>query len=197
MTILHDPDGADMIAFWRLRKVREEIRPASWFLANERNWRTHPQSQINALTASLDQLGWIDEVKVNLRTSERWGTARDIPVLLDGHARIVLALRKDERTAVPVTYYDLDPDEETAALLLLDPIATMAGADSVKLSDLLQEYVTDDADVQTLLHALAGTASLSVPEIAIPEAFPEVRDDSMQTEYCCPKCGYEWSGPPK
>lgn len=29
-----------------------------------------------------------------------------------------------------------------------------------------------------------------------PEDFPEY-DDDIDTEYCCPKCGYEWSGKPK
>lgn len=29
-----------------------------------------------------------------------------------------------------------------------------------------------------------------------PEDFAEY-DDSIETEYCCPKCGYQWSGQPK
>ncbi len=27
--------------------------------------------------------------------------------------------------------------------------------------------------------------------------FPVIDDKTLQTDYCCPKCGYEWSGKPK
>ena len=48
----------------------------------------------------------------------------------------------------------------------------------------------DDTAVAELLAGIeAGVASP-------PETFPEY-DDDIETEYACPKCGYEWSGKPK
>ena len=33
-------------------------------------------------------------------------------------------------------------------------------------------------------------------ELESPDDFKEY-DDNIETDYCCPKCGYEWSGEPK
>lgn len=36
---------------------------------------------------------------------------------------------------------------------------------------------------------------LAAPDITPPEDFAEYGED-IETEYCCPKCGYKWSGKP-
>lgn len=51
-----------------------------------------------------------------------------------------------------------------------------------------------DDELAALLTATPGDPGGAEPEA--PDAFPAF-DDDIDTEYCCPKCGYSWSGKPK
>lgn len=159
-TIIYDPDGTPMHEVWKIRKVGEEIRPASWFLANPYNWRIHPQGQRKALTGVLSDLGWLDSVKVNLRSSDLWGENRGIPTLFDGHCRIEEALKVGESTAVPLEYYDLDPSDEAEALATLDPISALAVAAPAQLDLVIRGFNSDNEDVQRLVDDLAKMSGL-------------------------------------
>jgi hypothetical protein len=71
-------------------------------------------------------------------------------------------------------------------------LAELGGYDDAALLDQLQAMAGDfagtgwtDADLQIL----------SQP-VAAPDAFPEFGPD-LPTDYCCPQCGYEWSGKAK
>ena len=55
--------------------------------------------------------------------------------------------------------------------------------------DLLGQW---GADYSNLAEMLGATSEEAAP----PDDFAEYGDD-IDTEYCCPKCGYEWSGKPK
>ena len=52
--------------------------------------------------------------------------------VVDGHARVALAISRHELT-VPVLYVDLLPEEEALVIATLDPIGAMATADDAKL----------------------------------------------------------------
>ena len=74
--------------------------------------------------------------------------------VVDGHARVALALSRGEPT-VPVLYVDLEPEEEALVLATLDPIGAMAGRDDEKLRALLADVTVDDAGLLALLGDLA------------------------------------------
>jgi len=94
-------------------------------LANENNPKIHPQAQQKLLEASLDEVGWLTEVIVNKREGKEWGNLQGEEVLLDGHARVILALRRGEKS-VPIKYVNLEtPQLERKALLLLDPTGAL------------------------------------------------------------------------
>ncbi len=112
-------------------------------MANEANWRVHPKFQQDALTGVLDEIGWLDDVIVNRRTSEEWGRDRGIETVLDGHLRVSLAISKGE-SSVPVKYVDLTPSEEALALATFDPISALAIADAEVLADLLEQVSTEE-----------------------------------------------------
>jgi DNA modification methylase len=129
-------------------------------VANPANWRVHPSHQQAALAGSLDSVGWVQQVLVNRQTG----------FVVDGHARVALAIERDE-PAVPVLYVDLTPDEERIVLATLDPIAALAGADDGKLADLLASVAVDDAGLQALLDSLAPAPAWvgrTDPDDAIP-----------------------------
>lgn len=130
---------------WRNRIIGHGVQPASWFLANPKNWRVHPTFQQESLQGALEEIGWIEEVTVNQETG----------FILDGHLRVTLALREGDETPVPVTYVELSEQEESLAILTKDPIAALAASDRAKASDILQDIHTENKRMQALLEDIA------------------------------------------
>lgn len=93
---------------WRNRITGSGEEAPDQLLANPANWRIHPKAQQDALAGALDQVGWVQQVLVNRRSG----------FVVDGHARVALALRRGEPT-VPVLYVDLEPEEEALVLATL------------------------------------------------------------------------------
>jgi ParB-like chromosome segregation protein Spo0J len=146
--------------------------------ANPLNWRTHPGPQTDALKAIQAKIGFVGAV-VARRLED--GTLE----LIDGHLRKDIA--GDEK--IPVLVVDLSEEEAALALATYDTVTVLAGQDEIALKALLAE-VADMADSEAL-KALMGVGQGG--GVAAPEDFPEVGED-IPTDYCCPKCGYEWSG---
>jgi len=112
-------------------------------LAHPYNFRRHPKEQLDALEGSLEEIGWIQRVIVNQRTGH----------LIDGHARVELAIRRDE-PEVPVVYVDLSENEEKLALATLDPITGLAYHDEEQLAALLREIEVENDAVAEFLDEL-------------------------------------------
>ena len=135
-----------------------EIDPSD-LLANPRNFRLHPRAQQDALEGVLERVGWVAPALVNQRTG----------FVVDGHARIRIALRREEAT-IPVNYVDLSEEEEALILATFDPISAMAGTDDALLGELVAEVRTEDARIRLLLDSLIGVEPLRglVEEVAPP-----------------------------
>ena len=157
---------------WRNRITGSGEEAPDLLLANPANWRIHPKAQQDALAGALDAVGWVQQVLVNRRTG----------FVVDGHARVALALSRHEPT-VPVLYVDLAPDEEALVLATLDPIGAMAGRDDEKLKALLADVAVDDEGLLALLGDLAGSepkAGLTDPdEVPEPPAEPYVKPGEL------------------
>jgi len=157
---------------WRNRITGSGKEAPDQLLANPANWRIHPKAQQDALAGALDAVGWVGQVLVNQNTG----------FVVDGHARIALALSRGE-PAVPVLYVDLSPEEEALVLATLDPIGAMAGRDEEKLKALLAEISVDDAGLLALLGDLGGNepkAGLTDPdEVPEPPADPYVQSGEL------------------
>lgn len=122
-------------------------------LFNPANWRIHPARQQDAVNESLEGVGWVEPVLVNLRTSEEWGPGdRNVKTLIDGHLRVTLAGRKGEKT-VPVLYVDLTPEEEEYILATLDPLGALAVVDRDKLLDLVSRQDQQTHAINSALRA--------------------------------------------
>lgn len=170
------------MASWRNRIVGSGEAPAASFLANERNFRLHPAEQQNALSAVLEEVGVVQNVIVNKRTDASWGRNRGVETLVDGHARITLALREGDETPVPFIYVDLDPAEEAKVLATLDPLGAMATSDKGKLDELLREVSTGSEALQEMLAELAEKNGVAEHEESETNKRPTV----------CPECGHEF-----
>jgi len=131
---------------WQNRIVGQGTKPASQFMANPKNWRTHPQAQRDALHGALNEVGWVAPVVENIRTG----------MLVDGHERVWQALQNGD-ALVPYIEVDLDEREEAYVLATLDPIGAMATADRDQLDALLQEVQSGEAGIQAMLAELGGS----------------------------------------
>src|SRR3972149_489101 len=112
-----------------LRRVR-----ASLLRPNARHWRTHPQTQQDALRGVLAEIGYADAL-----------LARELP---DGSLELIDGPLRAESTPaveVPVLILDLDDQEADKLLALLDPLAGMAEANQEALAELLGNVETENA----------------------------------------------------
>lgn len=143
---------------WRNRIVGHEVVPAEDLLAHPENWRIHPKNQQNVMEGLLDEIGWIDEVKVS----------RNSGLVIDGHMRAAIAISKGE--TVPVTYLDLTPKEEALALASFNPIGALAVPDEGSLNEVLGNIETDNPEIMAFLDGLYSEVNQSVLKKADEEA---------------------------
>lgn len=171
-------------------KIRDrivELRrvPGNQLAPNPKNWRTHPESQMNAIRGVLAEVGFAGA-----------HLARVLPdgslQLIDGHARAEIV----GDAVVPVLVTDLTEAEAALVLATFDPIGAMATANAGALDALLRDVSTGNEALSTMLAELAKEAGLyetPAEPVESPEDFKEV-DENIETEHTCPKCGYAWSG---
>jgi hypothetical protein len=134
---------------WKNKIVgHDQVDPAV-LVANDKNWRKHPEFQRKALRGAIGDVGFIRSVTVNRRTNR----------IIDGHLRVDLALAEGVPT-ITVEYVDLSESEEAEALATLDPLASLAGTDPVQFDCLLREVHTGSTEIQELLAGLAKDAGL-------------------------------------
>lgn len=139
---------------YKNRIVGNDEVPPDQLVANPYNWRTHGKDQREALNGSLRSVGWVQQVIVNRVTGH----------VVDGHARVELALQNNEPT-IPVLYVELSENEEKLILATLDPIGALAGRDVQLLEQLMREVSTDDAALQKLLADMAEDAGIVPPDL--------------------------------
>lgn len=149
-----------------------DVDPAT-LTPHPQNWRAHPASQLDALDQALGVVGWVTGVVVNQRTNR----------IVDGHARVEMAIREGA-ASVPVTYVDLDDDEERLVLATLDPIGALAGRDDAVLAALLAEVQAPSGPLADLLDSMAPPAETNGHGVSAGS-----EDGESQR---CPACGHEW-----
>lgn len=146
---------------------------------NPANWRVHPANQRSALAGSLDSVGWVQQVLVNRSTG----------YVVDGHARVALAIERDEE-AVPVLYVELTEDEERTVIATLDPIGAMAGADRERLDALLRGLEPADQALGNLVERLARENEIDLRRAGLTE--PDDAPPAPQTAEVYVKPGDLW-----
>jgi hypothetical protein len=154
------------------------LKPSD-LIANQMNWRTHPETQSVALSDVVSEVGWAGACLLNERTGR----------LIDGHLRKRIGIERGDKP-IPVLVGRWTEEQERKILATLDPLSALAVADSGKLDALLASISTDSPAVRALLDVLKTPEGVD-PEP--PTGFPVV-NESIETESECPKCGYRFSG---
>jgi hypothetical protein len=178
-------------AIWQNRIVRYGEEAPGQLLANDKNWRTHPQAQQDALEGALRTVGVVQNIVVNQRSGK----------LLDGHLRVQMAISSGQPT-VPITYVDLSDEEEALILATIDPVTGLAGTDQKLLDSLITDIRLSDLGMELgmglndLLNSLSPDPSLAAAEgedevPAVPENPVTVLGDLwfLGGHVVCPHCG--------
>jgi hypothetical protein len=156
------------------RKSKKDARPFSlaWVDAaslteNPHNWRTHPPQQLDGIRDAIREVGWAGALLYNKRTRR----------LIDGHARKKLFEGHGE---VPVLIGSWTEEQEKKILATLDPLASLAGADTDALDKLLREIDTGSEALQNLLSELRQQNGLDkvLEGLSDPDDIPEPPDEA-------------------
>ena len=132
------------------------------------NPRTHSDTQIDQIAASIREFGWTNPILIDAN-----GT------IIAGHGRLAAASRLG-LAEVPVIRLGHLSDAQRKALVIADnQLALNAGWDEVALSNLVRELDTekfeldllgfDSADLDRYLSGLDGDAAAEAEETEIPE----------------------------
>jgi site-specific DNA-methyltransferase (adenine-specific) len=147
----------------RNRIIEQRLVTPDEVAPNPRNWRTHPQSQRDALRGILGQVGIAAPVIAYY--SARAGNRL---MLIDGHERMTVGV------PFPCAILDVDDAEADTLLATFDPITTMATANNEALDALLRDVTTDSPALTQMLAELAEDAGLyadtpTITQDEIPE----------------------------
>lgn len=144
---------ADLGVWGRVVQIRDRIKElrrvrASELRPNPKNWRTHPQSQQDALRGVLAEVGYADAL---LARECEDGTL----MLVDGHLRAETTPEME----VPVLVLDVTEAEADKILATLDPLASLAECNDEKLRALMASVAINDQMVSALVSASDGEAA--------------------------------------
>lgn len=170
---------------WQNRIVASGVERPEDLLANPNNWRIHPEHQQKPLEAILNDVGFVQCVIVNKTTGH----------LVDGHARVMVAMRNNQKT-IPVDYVELTEEEELLALATLDPISNMANENAFLFRQLLDHATTGEADLMAYLDEVAQRVGAIEAEKITKEKEGSVEygiDDFDNFAHTCPDCGFEFT----
>lgn len=149
----------------RIKELRNVL--ASSLKPNPKNWRTHPQSQSQAMRGILDEIGYADSL-----------IARELPdgslMLIDGHLRAETT--PDEM--VPVQIVDLTEAEADKLLLSLDPLAAMAESNAAAMQQLCDDAETNNAALQAMWDEMQANVEHQPVEI-VEDEIPEPPADPI------------------
>lgn len=132
-----------MSKHYQNRIVRYGEETADQLLANPYNWRVHTQVQQDVADAAFEEIGIIQNVIVNEASGH----------VIDGHMRILLAMKRADNHPLPITYVNLSEDEERRALATFDSIGALAGRDESKVKELIAAQSPEPAALHVLFSA--------------------------------------------
>lgn len=161
---------------WRNRIVRSGTADPKTLMANPENHRLHGNLQQSAMVEVLDTVGWVQDVILQEGTD----------LIIDGHMRVGLALRKGE--LVPATWVDLTSDEVRQVLATYDAISSEADVDSERFTKLLDSLGSASPVISSMLSNVAERHHL-IPKITPGQMNTPAPETPKLPAHKCPTCG--------
>lgn len=160
------------------------VQPNTW------NPNRMTEFQVESTRAGLVANGWLAAYALLVWGTDQKGKKRN--VIIDGEHRWRIA-RDIGFTEGPMVFLD-GVTEKRAKEMTIEFDAKRGRFDDVALRDLIAEIGVDEGLAFRLGFDDQAFKELLNPRTVLPPGdFSEVTIDA-QTEYTCPKCGYEWSG---
>ena len=162
----------------------DELIEANELISNPRNPNKHSSEQIELLAKIMAQQGWRNPVVVSNESG----------FIVSGHGRVQAALIMED-SRVPVSFQSFEsPAMENAHLLSDNRLSELSEIDNTALKDLLSQMDTGELDMDlTGYDKLALENLMTQFHVEPPEEFQSF-DETIKTDYKCPKCGFTWSG---
>lgn len=148
------------------------------------NPRTHPPAQITMLAEIMRRRGVDQPIVVD----------EDF-VILKGHGRRLAALAAGFEEYPVVMHRGLSSTDKAAMRIEDNQVALLAGWDTELIRGEIAELKADGYDVALLGFGEAQLVSFETVPGPPANGFPQFGED-IDTDYCCPKCGFAWSGKP-
>lgn len=156
-----------------------------------RNARLHSPAQIAQISASIKEFGWTSPILTDGASG-----------VIAGHGRLMAAQLLKADTVPTIDLAHLSETQKRAYVIADNRIALNSTWDDEMLGLELAELKAGDFDL-----ALTGFSDEEIEGMVAgggsgdgggdaPDDFPTV-DESLATEFQCPKCQYQWSGKPK
>jgi ParB-like chromosome segregation protein Spo0J len=146
------------------------------------------RGQVDVIAESLRVNGQYRPIVVNAGSL----TGRRNEVLAGNHT--MLAARQLGWAELDVFVVDVDEESARRIVAVDNRSADLGNYDSHLLRDLLESL--EDLDGTGYSDADLKALTRITEDPTPPTDFPTF-DEDLATAYCCPKCGYEWSGQPK
>lgn len=169
---------------WRSRRVKSGQIRAGDIVPHPNNPKIHPPEQRSAVGASIDELGQLMPIVINVNNG----------YLVDGHERAWQALNLGEDTLVDVDYVDLSEDEHKKALIIVDRVGHLSQWDRELTELLMQTVQSDDERMQNVFASLGEDLGIVPPDFS-PISMDDVPSlDSLVPKIVqCPCCECEFN----
>lgn len=129
---------------------------------NPKNFRQHGGRQRQTMSDIIDEFGMITGIVWNETTGN----------IIDGHMRVEEFIERNA-TTIPVVVCNLSQEQEDAAILYFDRVATMAGVDRELEIELARKAQNDSEALERMRQEiLAGTGSMEPSEGDLNEDVP-------------------------
>lgn len=151
-----------------------------------RNSRVHSDEQIAQIMASIKEFGFTNPVLIDSDNQ-----------IIAGHGRVIAAQRLEMKIVPTITLEHLTDAQKKAYVIADNKLALNAGWDPEML-----RIELDDLGLSSFDLTLTGFSKNEIErineslDVEPPSDFSEF-DESIETQYQCPKCKYEWSGAAK
>jgi len=162
----------------------DKIISAKELKPNPRNPNIHPANQIKLLAKILETQGWRAPVIISKRSD----------LIVSGHGRVQAALLMEDQE-VPVVIQEFESESEEHAHMLADNrLSELAEMNNTSLKELLSDMDTGELDMDlTGFDTMALENLMTQFHVEPPDEF-ESFDETITTNFKCPKCGFSWSG---
>jgi len=114
---------------------------------------------------------------------------------MTGHG-LIESMKKEGHEGAWVIEKDYDDTTALAWMEADNQYQTLGVIDKPTQLANLVELKRMDVEIERIGFEMADFEALQTKEVIVPDDFPEY-DNSIDMQYKCPKCQYEWSGSPK